>query len=99
MYDNKIIPLYFSAIALIISILVCVIKRVSPLTALFRIIPAIICFYILGFCFLKVLAGIEKDTAKTREEGKHTAPEQKRQKDDGEFEELKFTVIDSSKED
>ncbi len=96
MNNNRIKPLYFSAVALIISILVCIIKRVSPLTAFFRIIAAMICFYILGSCFLRVLT----------EKGNNTADEEyklqqavSKEAGEEEFKELKFKVLNSGKQD
>jgi hypothetical protein len=52
----KKLPGYFSITALIISVLISAINRISPLTALYRIVVAVVTFYILGFCISAVLA-------------------------------------------
>ncbi|MDD2573177.1 MAG: hypothetical protein WCS98_00260 [Bacillota bacterium] len=89
----KKLPQYFSIVALVISILVSAAKRISPVTALHRIVPAVVSFYILGFCISAVLAGEMKSPV---ENEKDTTPDSL---DHEEFEDLKFPVIKTAEQD
>ncbi|MGI6703206.1 MAG: hypothetical protein ACOX42_04105 [Clostridia bacterium] len=89
----KKLPGYFSITALIISVLISAINRISPLTALYRIVVAVVTFYILGFCISAVLASEGRGTENTMGD---TPCENE---DPEEFEELQFPVIETAERD
>lgn len=65
------------------------------MTAMYRITVAVICFYILGLCFTRVLTEKTENTENTEEDHRGISSIEEKE----EFEELKFTVTEPADED
>lgn len=91
----KRLSLYFSMVALIISVIFSIVIRVSPAKAFIRIIVSVIYFYILGYCISVSLTGKEKETKKAVEVVLPLQGDEEKTEEETEFEELIFPVIGS----
>ncbi len=87
------LPNYFSMTAIFVSMMIVIIKGITPIRAICRIASSALAFYVLGFCISTIL---KKNTVEK------PANVDKIDLDAGtqeEFEELDFPVIDAAQQD